>query len=153
MAEFIGAYRLPNSVFGTAGADVATDILFYRKYGQDAAEKIAQLQAQNPDVLTEARVMWDDYISGKYFKLPENKKFILGEEGKTESWRTDENGDKKKSTPSSTTIVWQTSPKRLNVFTAVALIGHCWTRLKPNRRAIKQATSCTKTDKRLCLTA
>ncbi|MDK4696613.1 N-6 DNA methylase [Kingella negevensis] len=96
MAEFIGAYRLPNSVFGTAGADVATDILFYRKYGQDAAEKIAQLQAQNPDVLTEARVMWDDYISGKYFKLPENKKFILGEEGETESWRTDENGDKKK---------------------------------------------------------
>ncbi|MDK4688654.1 N-6 DNA methylase [Kingella negevensis] len=96
MAEFIGAYRLPNSVFGTAGADVATDILFYRKYSQDTAEKIAQLQAQNPDVLTEARVMWDDYINGKYFKLSENKKFILGEEGETESWRTDENGDKKK---------------------------------------------------------
>lgn len=96
VAEFVGAYRLPNSVFGTAGADVATDVLFYRKYSRDVAEKIAELQAQNPALLHEARVMWDDYIGGKYFRLPENKKYILGTEGEIESWRTDANGVKKK---------------------------------------------------------
>ncbi|MBQ9601645.1 MAG: DEAD/DEAH box helicase family protein, partial [Neisseriaceae bacterium] len=96
IAEFIGAYRLPNSVFGTASADVATDVIFYRKYKKETIEKIEELQAQNPDVLAQAKVMWDKYIDGQYFRLPENKKFIFGEETEIESWRTDANGDKKK---------------------------------------------------------
>lgn len=96
IAEFIGAYRLPNSVFGTAAADVATDILFYRKYSREVIAKIEELQAQNPEILVDANVMWDAYLDGRYFKLGENKKYIFGEEGEIESWRTDANGNKKK---------------------------------------------------------
>lgn len=96
IAEFIGAYRLPNSVFGTAAADVATDVIFYRKYRADVIDKIAELQAQNPEILTQSNVMWSPYLDGVYFKQPENKKFIFGEESEIESWRTDSNGNKKK---------------------------------------------------------
>ncbi len=96
VAEFIGAYRLPNSVFGTAAADVATDVIFYRKYNQDVAEKIAELQAQNPEVLAQANVMWSPYLDGLYFKQLEHKKFIFGEEGETESRFADKDGNKKK---------------------------------------------------------
>lgn len=96
IAEFIGAYRLPNSVFGTAAADVATDVIFFRKYSREMTEKIAELQAQNPHLLNEANVMWETYLSGQYFKLGEHKKYILGEEGEIESWRTDKDGNKKK---------------------------------------------------------
>lgn len=96
IAEFIGAYRLPNSVFGTAAADVATDVIFYRKYSSDVIEKITELQAQNPDILSQANVMWDVYTGGQYFRQPENKKFIFGEESEVESWRTDKDGNKQK---------------------------------------------------------
>lgn len=96
IAEFIGAYRLPNSVFGTAAADVATDVIFYRKYSADVIEKITELQAQNPDILSQANVMWDVYTGGQYFRQPENKKFIFGEESEVESWRTDKDGNKQK---------------------------------------------------------
>ena len=96
VAEFIGAYRLPNSVFGTAAADVATDVIFYRKYSPELTKKIAELQAQNPEVLKTSNVMWTPYLDGQYFKLPENKKFIFGKESEVESWRTDKDGNKKK---------------------------------------------------------
>lgn len=33
MAEFLGAYRLPNAIFGTAAADTITDVIAFRKYG------------------------------------------------------------------------------------------------------------------------
>ncbi|MCZ0926436.1 N-6 DNA methylase [Halomonas janggokensis] len=76
--EFLGAFRLPNSVFGAADADTITDIIFFRKYGRDAAEKIAELQEQSPDTLATANVMWSDFVEGRYFK-GEGKRFILGE--------------------------------------------------------------------------
>lgn len=76
--EFLGAFRLPNSVFGAADADTITDIIFFRKYGREAAEKIAELQEQSPDTLASANVMWSDFVEGQYFK-GEGKRFILGE--------------------------------------------------------------------------
>ncbi|MGP5563709.1 N-6 DNA methylase [Vreelandella alkaliphila] len=76
--EFLGAYRLPNSVFGAADADTITDIVFFRKYGREAAEKIAELQEQSPDTLAAANVMWSDFVEGQYFK-GEGRRFILGE--------------------------------------------------------------------------
>lgn len=82
MAEFLGAYRLPNSIFTTAAADVTTDLIVFRKFSRDASQKIAEVQEQNPALLAQARVLWDEFVSGKYF-LGEGRKYILGEEGTT----------------------------------------------------------------------
>lgn len=88
-AEFLGAYRLPNKVFelGATGADVATDIIFFRKYSKEATERIEELQASNPAILTEANVLRDDFLKGRWFKLAEHKKFIFGEERQVEDQR------------------------------------------------------------------
>ena len=78
-AEFLGAYRLPNSVFEQTGADVTTDVVVYRKHSKDASDKIHELMdAGEIETLKQANVLWDDYISGNYFKKA-GKKFVLGE--------------------------------------------------------------------------
>lgn len=79
MAEFVGAYRLPNSVFGTAQADTITDVIVLRKYSRDVLDKIAELREQDPGVLAQAKVLWDEFIGGNYFKTPEGAKHVLGE--------------------------------------------------------------------------
>ena len=78
LAEFMGAYRLPNSVFGTADADTITDVIVLRKFSRDALAKIQELKAQTADVLVDANVLWTDFIEGRYF-LTEGKRFVLGE--------------------------------------------------------------------------
>jgi SNF2 family DNA or RNA helicase len=78
MAEFLGAYRLPNTVFGTAQADTITDVIAFRKYDRATLDKIAELKEQAPDTLTAAKVQWAEFIEGLYFK-GEGQRFVLGE--------------------------------------------------------------------------
>lgn len=78
LAEFMGAYRLPNKVFGTASADTITDVIAFRKYDKATAVKIAELKSQSPDVLIAANVQWQPFVDGRYF-AGEGKSFILGE--------------------------------------------------------------------------
>lgn len=78
-AEFLGAYRLPNKVFGAASADTITDIIFFRKFSSAAAEKIAELRESSPETLAQSNVLWDAYLSGKYFDTAEGIKHVLGE--------------------------------------------------------------------------
>jgi len=78
LAEFMGAYRLPNSVFGAAEADTITDVIVLRKFGRDAADKIAELREQAPTLLAEANVLWHEFIAGNYFN-GEGLRFVLGE--------------------------------------------------------------------------
>lgn len=78
MAEFLGAYRLPNSVFGTASADTMTDVIAFRKYSRETLDKIAELREQSPQSLIDANVQWQEFIDGHYFDR-EGKRFILGE--------------------------------------------------------------------------
>jgi hypothetical protein len=78
MAEFRGGYRLPNSVFGAADADTITDVIVFRKYSREALTKIEELKEQAPEVLVQAGVQWQDFITGNYFKGP-GRKFVLGE--------------------------------------------------------------------------
>jgi predicted RNA methylase len=78
-AEFMGAYRLPNKVFGAAAADTITDVIFFRKYSRDAAQKIDELLEQDPAKLSETKVLWDDYLEGKYFATVEGRPRVLGE--------------------------------------------------------------------------
>ncbi|WP_186083662.1 N-6 DNA methylase [Burkholderia gladioli] len=82
MAEFVGAYRLPNSIFTTAAANVTTDLIVFRKFTREAALKIEELLAQSPAVLTDAKVLWDEFLAGHYFK-GEGVRFVLGEHGVT----------------------------------------------------------------------
>ncbi|MCK9394267.1 MAG: hypothetical protein M0Q44_01585 [Methylobacter sp.] len=77
-AEFLGAYRLPNTVFGTAQADTITDVIAFRKYSREVAEKIAELKEQSPDTLIAAKVQWPEFTEGQYFK-GEGRRFVLGE--------------------------------------------------------------------------
>ncbi|MBP8149576.1 MAG: N-6 DNA methylase, partial [Limnohabitans sp.] len=77
-AEFIGAYRLPNQVFDEAGADVITDVIIFRKHGKAQAAKIEELRQQNPAILKAALVLWDEFLSGNYFKLS-GKRYQIGE--------------------------------------------------------------------------
>lgn len=79
MAEFVGAYRLPSGTFSTASTDTATDVIFFRKFSKETAEKIAELREQNAAVLAEAKVQWDTFIDGKYFDSAEGKPYVLGE--------------------------------------------------------------------------
>ncbi|MCA8037044.1 N-6 DNA methylase [Burkholderia arboris] len=79
MAEFVGAYRLPNKIFTeSAAADTITDVIVFRKFTAATALKIEELQEQNPAVLSESLVLWDTFLKGQYFK-GEGRKFILGE--------------------------------------------------------------------------
>ncbi len=78
MAEFLGAYRLPNSVFGTADADTITDVIVFRKFTKPVLEKIEELREQSPSTLVDANVVWGEFVSGDYFK-GEGRRFVLGE--------------------------------------------------------------------------
>lgn len=78
MAEFMGAYRLPNKIFTeSAAADTITDVIVFRKFSKENAQKIEELQAQNPAMLTQANVLWDEFLNGQYF-MGEGKKYVLG---------------------------------------------------------------------------
>lgn len=79
MAEFVGAYRLPSGTFSTASTDTATDVIFFRKFSDETAEKIAELSEQKPELLSEAKIQWETFIEGKYFDSSEGKKYVLGE--------------------------------------------------------------------------
>lgn len=81
IAEFLGAYRLPNKVFGTADADTITDVIVFRKFGRDALDKVAELKEQNPKALVDANVLWQEFIGGDYFK-GEGRRYVIGEMGK-----------------------------------------------------------------------
>lgn len=77
-AEFLGAWRLPNSVFGNAHADTITDIIFFRKHSSDNTQKIKELLKENSQALRDANVLWDSFLKGDYFK-EDGKRFVLGE--------------------------------------------------------------------------
>ena len=81
MAEFLGAYRLPNSVFGTAAADTMTDVIVFRKYSRKVQDKIAELREQNSELPVKANVLWPEFINGTYF-LGEGLRFVLGTMGR-----------------------------------------------------------------------
>lgn len=78
MAEFLGAYRLPNKVFGTAAADTITDVIAFRKYSREMLDKIQELKEQSPQTLIDTNVQWQEFTEGKYFQ-GEGRRFILGE--------------------------------------------------------------------------
>lgn len=79
MAEFMGAYRMPNKVFGEAAADTITDVIFFRKHSAEAREKIEEIQQEDAQKLSEYNVLWDAYLDGKYFETPEGRIRVLGE--------------------------------------------------------------------------
>ncbi len=79
-AEFLGAHRLPEGIFKDSGTDVVTDVIVLRKHSEETATAIQNLSDKD---LQAANVLWDTFISGKYFKSAEGKRFIHGEEVET----------------------------------------------------------------------
>lgn len=79
IAEFLGAYRLPNSMFTDTGADVSVDVMVFKKYNRHMIDSIAKhYDKGNLELLQQAGVLWDDYLSGHYFV--HHKKNVLGTE-------------------------------------------------------------------------
>jgi hypothetical protein len=78
MAEFMGAYRLPSTLFLSAGAETVTDLLVFRKHSADALETIQDLADSEPAKLREALVVWPGFIDGGYF-AGEGARYVLGE--------------------------------------------------------------------------
>lgn len=74
-AEFLGAHKLPSKTFAQQGTPAVTDIIVMRKHPADLLGKIDRLTVET---LTAANVLWEEFLSGKYW-LGEGKKFIKGD--------------------------------------------------------------------------
>lgn len=74
-AEFLGAHRLPSGTFANNGTATVVDVWVLRKHPEDLAELV---EAGDDKVLREANVLWETFITGKWFER-EGRKFIHGE--------------------------------------------------------------------------
>jgi hypothetical protein len=74
-AEFLGAHKLPSETFKNQGTPVVTDIIVMRKHSKEVTDQIGKVST---DTLREANVLWDEFISGKYW-LGTGKRFIHGD--------------------------------------------------------------------------
>jgi len=73
-AEFLGAHKLPSKTFGVQGTDTVVDVVVFKKHPEDFLESIETIPFET---LKSANVVWDEFISGKYW-LGEGRKFIMG---------------------------------------------------------------------------
>lgn len=78
LAEFVGSYRLPSGTFSSANTDTMTDVMFFRKFQKDMAEKIESFSATDAKILSESKVLWDSFIDGKYYETEEGRPYVLG---------------------------------------------------------------------------
>lgn len=78
LAEFVGSYRLPSGTFSSANTETMTDVMFFRKFQKDMAEKIESLASTDAKVLNESKVLWDKFIDGKYYETSEGHPYVLG---------------------------------------------------------------------------
>ncbi|WP_413113368.1 SNF2-related protein [Thaumasiovibrio sp. DFM-14] len=74
--EFLGAHRLPTGLFNASGTETVTDLLILRKHSKEVAQRINDVSY---DTLKEAKVIWDTWTKGKWFKSSRGKKFIQGD--------------------------------------------------------------------------
>ena len=74
-AEFLGAHRMPSDLFKNQGtSDTITDILVLKKHPKGLAQKLSRMDHR---LLEEYLVLWEEFISGNYFK-GEGRQFIKG---------------------------------------------------------------------------
>ncbi len=78
-AEFLGAHKLPSSMFGGRGGQgtsAVTDVIVLRKHSRVLLDKLRNEEIAT-ETLKEAKVYWDEFISGEYW-LGEGKAFYHG---------------------------------------------------------------------------
>ncbi|WP_152412275.1 SNF2-related protein [Edwardsiella tarda] len=75
-AEFLGAHRMPSTTFENAGTETATDVWVLKKHPAEAVDRIANASSNE---LAEANILWDTFISGRWFEK-DGKRFIHGSE-------------------------------------------------------------------------
>lgn len=75
-AEFLGAHKLPSGAFskGETGTDTVVDVIVLQKHPESLLDKIDSYKV---DDLKAASVLWDQFISGRYWE-GEGKKYIHG---------------------------------------------------------------------------
>lgn len=79
-AEFLGAHKLPNSMFGGKGGqgtDTVVDVIVLRKHSRELLKRLEADEIPT-DTLVEANVYWTEFIEGKYWR-GEGKRFIMGQ--------------------------------------------------------------------------
>lgn len=74
-AEFLGAHRLPSGTFEENGTSTAVDVWVLQKHPEALADLIAQA---DETLLTEANVLWPEFIAGKWFEQ-DGRRFVYGE--------------------------------------------------------------------------
>ncbi len=79
-AQFLGAFRLPNTAFKHSGTTVTTDVVFFRKHPEAVQQKILELKADpaNHAALDEAGIYDESFVNGGYYE-GEGAKHIWGE--------------------------------------------------------------------------
>ena len=75
-AEFLGAHKLPSKTFAAQGTNTVVDVVVLRKHGRDLLNRLKADEIPL-DTLKEANVVWEEFISGKYWQ-GEGRKFIMG---------------------------------------------------------------------------
>lgn len=73
-AEFLGAHKLPSKTFSAQGTDTVVDVIVLRKHTRELRNKIEE---QTIDSLRAARVVWDEFVEGRYWQ-GEGRPFIMG---------------------------------------------------------------------------
>ncbi|UKA12810.1 SNF2-related protein [Photobacterium damselae] len=74
-AEFLGAHMLPAGTFNANGTGTTVIVAFWRKHGKEITQQLENIEEQ---ALYDSGVLFDDYISGKYFERS-GKKYVHGE--------------------------------------------------------------------------
>lgn len=74
IAEFMGAHKLPSKTFKDQGTDTVVDVVVFRKHPASLLDKIDSIPF---DTLQAANVVWEEFISGRYWQ-GEGKRFIMG---------------------------------------------------------------------------
>ena len=94
-AEFLGAYKLPSKTFsrGMQGTDVTVDVVIFKKHSQGLLENLRN-NTYTADILHEAKVLWDPFLNGGYWKTPEGQKNIMGEYVSKEEQKNFRTGEK-----------------------------------------------------------
>lgn len=74
-AEFLGAHLLPAGTFNQSGTSTTVCVAIWRKHDE---QTIAELQNFGERDLTNAKVLFDEFINGSYFEKS-GRKFVIGE--------------------------------------------------------------------------
>lgn len=73
-AEFLGAHKMPSGTFKAQGTDTVTDVVVFKKHPESLIDTVDSLSI---DTLKTTKVVWDEFIQGRYWQ-GEGAKYVMG---------------------------------------------------------------------------